>query len=523
MRASRSLVAGGVDHQQRGVRVALRGHAGQGLLEPRAGVVGDHDHHDRRDGRLDLVERTAGGWSPANPRPPQGSRPARRTRITPTGLATALTAAERARPCRPAAALPRSDHGHRSRPSAAQHLLRQRRLRRAGLPEGPGSPPRAREATLKPQVDAVGRHLRVGHWSHRGRRQARPAPDHYAPAGCDSPTTPRPCSGPAPAWACSPPRCLSRLAGRPGLDIVAFGVTWRGRSDLAGRARPPGSTWSAAPWPPGPCGRPGRRARRAPDRVVDRSRRRRPRAELRGAAQPGGGRASSPSTTSRACASPSCAPATPSSTPASSAGRIAPGSHRPRRVAVRGRRGHAPSSPSAPTGSWSSPTGCTVPAERSGPPRARPPPGWPPAGAATSWPSARSSPARTCPLLVRAFDRLGRRRPRAAPGHRRPRRLGRRGPRRRRGRQPAPDRIVRTWLGRRRAAAGAAAGGRRVRLPVPLRGLRPASARGHGQRHAGGGDRGRAPCPRCSATPPCSCRAGRRRRAGPRRWADVAR
>ena len=55
----------------------------------------------------------------------------------------------------------------------------------------------------------------------------------------------------------------------------------------------------------------------------------------------------------------------------------------------------------------------------------------------------------------------------------------------------------------------------RARLPLPLRGLRPAGARGDGVWHAGRGDGGRRPSPRSPATPPSSSnRTPRRSRPG---------
>ena len=53
-RATRGIgvgAAGGVEDEHRQVRVVLGGQAGEGVLEPRAGVVGDDDGDDRRRGR----------------------------------------------------------------------------------------------------------------------------------------------------------------------------------------------------------------------------------------------------------------------------------------------------------------------------------------------------------------------------------------------------------------------------------------------------------------------------------------
>ena len=81
---------------------------------------------------------------------------------------------------------------------------------------------------------------------------------------------------------------------------------------------------------------------------------------------------------------------------------------------------------------------------------------------------------------------------------------------RRRGPPPPPGRAPR--LGRRRRAGRPRAGGRRVRLPVPVRGVRAAAGRGHGGRHPGGGHPGRL-CPRCAGTAPTLVPPGT-----PRRW-----
>ena len=49
--------AGGVDHQNREVRVVLGSEAGEGLLQPRTRITGDDDRHDGRRGRLGLDQR----------------------------------------------------------------------------------------------------------------------------------------------------------------------------------------------------------------------------------------------------------------------------------------------------------------------------------------------------------------------------------------------------------------------------------------------------------------------------------
>ena len=64
--------------------------------------------------------------------------------------------------------------------------------------------------------------------------------------------------------------------------------------------------------------------------------------------------------------------------------------------------------------------------------------------------------------------------------------------------------------------AGHRAGRRRPDVPVALRGLRPAGARGHGARHPGARRPTPAPCPRWSATPAASCRPD-----DPEAWADA--
>ena len=138
-----------------------------------------------------------------------------------------------------------------------------------------------------------------------------------------------------------------------------------------------------------------------------------------------------------------------------------------------------------------------------------PPPGRGPAR--TSCSSAPSSPARTCPTLVRAFARVADRHPDAllvlaggdgwglddgGAGHR---------PVRGRPRGSCAPATCPT----RRSRPAAFGGGRRV--PGPLRGVRPAGARGPGLRgaagdhvgdgHGGGGRRCRRAGPR-RATPP---------------------
>ena len=112
-----------------------------------------------------------------------------------------------------------------------------------------------------------------------------------------------------------------------------------------------------------------------------------------------------------------------------------------------------------------------------------------------------------------AFDALAAGRPRPAAGDRRGRRLGRRGADRGRGRRrpPRPHRAAR--LGRRRPPGRPAAGGGGLRLPLGVRGLRPAAARGHERRASRWWRPGPARCPRCAATAPTSCRW-----ATPTRW-----
>ncbi len=351
MRASRSLVAAGVDHQQGGVRVALGRHAGERLLEPRARVVGHHDHHDRRDDRLDLDRlsgvglirrfhdrRTVVAWSGAAAHP--GRAPGRLRRA----LESARLAA-----CR------RLCHDPSMSSEAVRvlrnTLLRQRRLRGPGLPEGPGPAARARGEPASPRSTPW---AGTSAWSPvtPSPRTGPPPADHYAPAGCDSPSTPPPCSGPGPASGCSPPRSWPASPGRPGPRRRRL------RGDLAGSAtssppncRPGSTAGPPARWPPARSAAPG------PTATTRRS---------------SGGPARSTSSTGPTSSCPPAGTAADAghhprphlrALPRAVHPRHArvprphppgprPRRHGPRGVAVRGRRGAAPPSPSTPSGSW---------------------------------------------------------------------------------------------------------------------------------------------------------------------------
>ena len=299
---------------------------------------------------------------------------------------------------------------------------------------------------------------------------------------------------------------LSRLAGQPELDIVAFGVTWRGRDRLGVRAarrrrRCVGRPMAARPLraEPGPAAI-GPRSSGGPVPSTWSTAR-------TSSSRPAGARPRwSPSTTSPASASPSCAPPTPSQYP----GLI-------RRALRRGATIHAVSQFVAdevtaafavePEPGGGHPQRRDRSATASGRREIRRRRPWTGLAAAAlrPGPGHRRAPQGPAPL-VRAFDLLADARPRAPPGHGRTRRLGGRRPRRR------------AWPSAPTGRGSCGPGGSTTPAGPPCC-RRPPSTPTRRATRASASRRWRpwprarrwwppppAPCPRCWAMPPCWCR-----------------
>ena len=300
-------------------------------------------------------------------------------------------------------------------------------------------------------------------------------------------STARRCWVSAPASARSPQGLLAALAARDDVVPVAYALTWRGRHDLApaaarrrDRGAPPASrpASSASSGPGAPAG-PAAEHWTGPVDVVH---------ALNYVAPPAqaAGDRDGPRPDVRALPRAVHArhPALPGPHPPRDRAR----GRRPHRERVRRRRDPRGVRASPPDRVVAIPWGLGAGDRRRRRPRAR----GSPAGRATSSRSGRSSRARTCPALVRAFAAVAAtdadvRLVVAGPDGWDQERV------RRRGRDVAPhrDRIVRLGYVTDGAAPRPARRRDGVRLPVALRGLRPPAARGDGRGRPGRRGRGR--------------------------------
>ena len=125
----------------------------------------------------------------------------------------------------------------------------------------------------KPQVEAVQRQLRLG---HRSRLSGAPAPSGPRPGRRRPPDAPRvrchlPDRRAHRGGRVRRPRCSTGWPGRPDLDVVAFGVTWRGRDALAASV-PAGVAIVSRPMAARPLRQAWRRVGPPRHRAVDRGR-----------------------------------------------------------------------------------------------------------------------------------------------------------------------------------------------------------------------------------------------------------
>ena len=251
--------------QQRGVRVVLGGHAGQRVLEPGARVVGDHRPR-RPAGRPSLSDRVVRRSGLGRVRRPavaasvaglgRGAGPATHDRTTVVRLAPSRTPLGARRHRRPAGACRRCGRLCHDPPpwrDEPVRVLRNTFYASVGfgvlaVPEGPGSPPRAREGRSsprsRPSAPAAGRSV--------GRQPTPHASDARPPSATD-----RHASDAVPPMRLAfdatsllgartgvgvfAAEVLARLAGRPDLDVVAFGVTLAAAATPSRAALPPGS------------------------------------------------------------------------------------------------------------------------------------------------------------------------------------------------------------------------------------------------------------------------------------------